>query len=65
MVDKTEIQLNSDQYWLYTAVDPDTNRLLHIRLYPARTNAASSIVHSELREKNKFDNTLFLVDGTP
>lgn len=28
-VDETVIQFNYDRYWLYTAVNADTNRLLH------------------------------------
>jgi len=33
-VDETVIQLNDEQYWLYAAVDPDTNDLLHTQLEP-------------------------------
>jgi transposase-like protein len=64
-VDETVIQLNSDRYWLYAAVDPGTNRLLHVRLYLTRTNAISSMFLSELREKQQVDDATFLVDGTP
>ena len=28
-IDETVIQLDDEQYWLYAAVDPATNRLLH------------------------------------
>ena len=31
-VDETVIQLNNEQYWLYAAVDPATNELLHTSL---------------------------------
>ena len=62
-VDETVIQLNSEQYWLYAAVVSDTNRLLHVRLYPTRTNAISSMYLSELRENHQVDNAIFLVDG--
>ena len=64
-VDETVIQLNSEQYWLYAAVNPDTNRLLHVRLYPTRTNAISSMFLSELREKHQVDDAIFLVDRAP
>lgn len=33
-VDDTVIQLNDDRDWLYVAADPDTPRLLHVRLNP-------------------------------
>jgi len=64
-VDETVIQLNNDRYWLYAAVDPDTNRLLHVRLYPTRTTAITSMFLSELREKHQVDDAVFLVDGAP
>ena len=65
VVDETVIQLNSERYWLYGAVDPDTNRLLHVRLYPTRTKAISSMFLSELREKHQVDDAVFVVDGAP
>src|SRR6056297_2564406 len=30
-VDETMIQLNDEKYWLYAAVDPETNKLLHTK----------------------------------
>ena len=37
-VDETVIQLNEERYWLYAAVDLDTNRLLHsIRREPSQS----------------------------
>jgi transposase-like protein len=59
------IKVNSDRYWLYAAVAPDTNRLLHVRLYPTRNNAISSMFPAELRDKDQVDDALFLVDGAP
>jgi len=38
-VDETVIQLDDEQYWLYAAVDPGSNDLLHTRLEPTRNNA--------------------------
>ncbi|MFD1633795.1 IS6 family transposase [Haloplanus ruber] len=64
-VDETVIQLNDERYWLYTAVDPDTNRLLHIRLYSTRKQAVSEMYLSELREKHLVDDAIFLIDGAP
>jgi transposase-like protein len=64
-VDETVIQLNSERYWLCDAVDPDTNCLPHVRLYPTRTNAITSIFLSELREKHQVNGAVFLVDGAP
>jgi putative transposase len=37
-VDKTAIRLNNEYYWLYAAVDLESNKLLHTKLEPTRTN---------------------------
>jgi len=31
-IDETAIQLNNKHYWLYAAVDPETNELLHTKI---------------------------------
>jgi transposase-like protein len=64
-VDEPVIQLDDDRYWLYAAVEPATNRLLHVRLVPTRTQALTEMVLSELREKHQVDDAAFLVDGVP
>jgi transposase-like protein len=35
-VDESVIRVNDERYWLFAAVDPDTNHLLHVRLFPTR-----------------------------
>ncbi|WP_246985601.1 IS6 family transposase [Halorientalis marina] len=62
-VDETVIRLNNEQYWLYAAVDPETNELLHTKLEPVRTNALAHALFAELREKHDVDDAVFLVDG--
>src|SRR6056297_42353 len=62
-VDETVIQLNDERYWLYAAVDPETNELLHTKLEPVRTNALAHAFYAELREKHDVDDAVFLVDG--
>ncbi len=55
------IQLNNQRYWLYVAVDPETNEFLHIktneflhiRLYPTRTTVATKQFLTELQEKHR------------
>jgi transposase-like protein len=39
VVDETVIRIDDEQYWLYAAVDPDSNELLHTKLETTRTNA--------------------------
>jgi len=62
-VDETVIQLNDERYWLYAAVDPETNELLHTTLEPTRTNALAHAFFAELREKHDVETAVFLVDG--
>jgi transposase-like protein len=62
-VDETVIQLNDEQYWLYAAVDAETNDLLYTKLEPVRTNVFAHAFFAELREKHDVDDAVFLVDG--
>ncbi|MFC7174340.1 IS6 family transposase [Haloplanus litoreus] len=62
-VDETVIRLNDERYWLYAAVDPETNELLHTKLEPTRTNVIAYSFFRELREKHNVDDAVFLVDG--
>jgi transposase-like protein len=50
-VDETVIQLDDEQYWLYAAVDTDSNDLLHTKLEPTRTDVIVDQIFAELREK--------------
>jgi putative transposase len=61
-VDETVIQLNDERYWLYAAVDPNTNELLHVRLFPTRTTERTLLFLRELREKQQVSQATFLVD---
>jgi transposase-like protein len=62
-VDETMIRLNNKQYWLYAAVDPETNDLLHTQLEPTRNNAVADQFFADLREKHDVDDAIILVDG--
>ena len=42
-VDETVIRINDQQFWLYAAADPDTNDLLHLRLFATTTTALTEI----------------------
>jgi len=63
-VDETVIRLNNEQYWLYAAVDPETNELLHTRLEPTTNSVLSQMFFAELREKHDVDDAMFLIDGS-
>ncbi len=38
-LDETVIRINGQQFWLYAAVDPETNKFLHLRLFTTTTTA--------------------------
>ena len=61
-VDQKAIRINDEQYWLYAAVDPETNRILHSRLFPAYTIPIAREFLTELAEKHDVEDALFLVD---
>ena len=63
-VDETVIQLNDEQYWLYAAVDPETNELLHTALEPTTNRGIAHRFFAELREKHDVDDAVFLIDGS-
>jgi transposase-like protein len=63
-VDETVIQLNDEQYWLYAAVDPETNELLHTKLEPTTTKVLARSFLTELSEKHDVSDAVFLVDGS-
>jgi transposase-like protein len=58
------IQLDDEQYWLYAAVDPETNRLLHTKLRPTTAKVLAQSFLTELDEKHDVDDAVFLVDGS-
>jgi len=61
-VDQKAIRINNHQYWLYTAVDPETNRILHSRLFPTYTIPIAREFLTELTEKHDVKDAVFLVD---
>ena len=61
-VDEKVIRINGDDYWLYGAVDPETNEILHFRLFPTVTKQTTRWFLTELHRRYRFDNVEFLVD---
>lgn len=64
-LDETVIQLNDEQWWLYAAVDPKTNRILHVRLFPTRSVPVMKKFLQGLCEKHNVENAVFLVHRGP
>ncbi|SFP25857.1 DDE domain-containing protein [Halolamina pelagica] len=59
------IRLDDERFWLYAAVDSDTNRLLHVKLSPTSNQTITEMFVAELRDKRLVDDALFLVDSAP
>jgi len=62
-VDETVIQFGDQRYWLYAAVDPESNELLHTKLVPTRNTVLARSFFTELCEKHDVEDATFLVDG--
>jgi len=63
-VDETVVQLNDERYWLYAAVDTETNKLLYTKLRPTTTEVLAHSFLTEMDEKHDVDDAVFLVDGS-
>jgi len=62
-LDETVILINDQQFWLYAAADPQSNELLHVRLFATTTTTLTEIFLRELRQKHDVETAVFLVDG--
>jgi len=57
------IRINGEDYWLYGAVDPETNEILQFRLFPTTTKQTMRWFLAELYRRYRLDGVKFLVDG--
>jgi transposase-like protein len=48
-LDETVVKVEGERFWVYSAVDADTNGILHLKLYPTRNLALTKMF---LREVN-------------
>jgi len=62
--DETVIRLNDEQYWLYAAVAPETNEVLHTQLDPTTNNVLAHQFLATRREKHDGDEAMFLIAGS-
>ena len=60
---ETVIQVNDQQRWLFAVVDPETNEILHARLFSARTAELTVLFLRELRRKRNVEEATFLGDN--
>jgi len=56
------IRVNGTEYWLYGAVDPETNELLHVRLFSDTTKQTTRWFLAGLHHRYRLDDVKFLVD---
>ena len=63
-VDQKVIRIYDQQYWLYAAVDPATNNILHSRLSPTYTIVIAEEFLAEVTEKYDVDDAVCLIDGS-
>jgi putative transposase len=50
---------------LFAAVEPETNEILHTRLFQTRTTQLTMLFLRELREQQQVEQATFLVDAAP
>ncbi len=62
VVNEKVIRVNGDDYWLYGALDPETNKILQFRLFPTTTKQTTRWFLTELHRRYQLDNVEFLVD---
>jgi len=46
-------------------IDPETNVILHVQLYPSRNRALTKMFLRDPTQKQAIDDAEFLVDGAP
>jgi len=61
-VDEKVIRINGDDYWLYGAVDPETNEILQLKLFPTTTKQTTRWFLDELHQRYQLTDVEFLVD---
>ncbi|MFC7187808.1 IS6 family transposase [Halorubrum yunnanense] len=61
-IDEKMIRLHGQKFWLYGAVDPQTNEILHVSLYPTANKQTTRWSLTELHRRYQLNNVEFLVD---
>jgi len=58
-VDEKMIRLHGQQFWLYGAVDPYTNEILHVSLYPTTTKQTTRWFLTDLHQRYRLNDVEF------
>jgi len=64
-LDEMVVKIDGGHHWLFAAVDPETNVILHVGVYTVRTMVATKMFLRELEEKHDIEDAEFYVDGAP
>ena len=56
------IRLHGQKFWLYGAVYPYTNEILHVSLYPTANKQTMRWFLTELHRRYQLDHLTFLID---
>jgi putative transposase len=62
-VDQKAIRISNERYWLYAAVDPQMNRILHSRPFLLYTIPIARKFSYRVVQKHDVSNAVFLVDN--
>ena len=62
-VDEEMIRLHGHEYWLYGAVDPETNEILHVSLFSTATTQTTRWFLDELHRRYRLDDVVLLIDN--
>ena len=54
-VDEKMIRLHGEEFWLYGAVDPETNEILHLKLFPTTTKQTTGWFLADLHRRYQLD----------
>lgn len=60
MLDETVVRVNDGPFFLYVVVDPATNHIPHIRLFPRPMTATTDILLRELCQQHDVSGRTFL-----
>jgi len=61
-VDEKMIRLHAQEFWLYGTVDPHTNEILHVRLFPTANKQTTRWFLTDLHRRYQLTDVLFLVN---
>lgn len=61
-IDEKMIRIGGLEYWLYDAVDPATNELIHVRLFPTTNKQTTHWFLDDLHRCTRLDGVTILVD---